>query len=303
MSSTAQASNVNLEQGFASILCNCLEQIRANEAGLLSSADPEFVHQMRVGLRRLRSALGLFKRWFALPSDLSDEITWLSHVLGAVRDAEVLAHTTLPAISQASPNVPLLALEKAAQAGARQRRSAAAKAVKSRRYQTLMARLALWIEERSWRESGTRSKPMGRALAGFAQRLLSKRVRKVRSQIRLCLRAQATASDRHRLRIAVKKARYAIEFFGGVVDTQDRPSPASLAKIQKLLGQLNDAEVGTALLQMPALAGPALLLPSAFVRGALWAQSQQLIAELPALLRGFGPLQDHKAHPTEGAPR
>ncbi|MEP9326573.1 CHAD domain-containing protein [Paraburkholderia phymatum] len=51
----------SIENAFCTILHNCLEQVHANERGVVSGRDPSCVHQMRVGLRRLRSALDLFK--------------------------------------------------------------------------------------------------------------------------------------------------------------------------------------------------------------------------------------------------
>jgi inorganic triphosphatase YgiF len=47
-------------EAFRYIALNCLEHFQRNEQGLLASKDPEFVHQARVALRRLRSAIKLF---------------------------------------------------------------------------------------------------------------------------------------------------------------------------------------------------------------------------------------------------
>ena len=52
----------SIEDAFRRIACNCLDQINANERGVASGHDPSSVHQMRVGLRRLRSALDLFAK-------------------------------------------------------------------------------------------------------------------------------------------------------------------------------------------------------------------------------------------------
>ena len=47
------------------VAVSCLQQLEANAPGALTSADPEYVHQMRVALRRLRSAMRLFDDTFA----------------------------------------------------------------------------------------------------------------------------------------------------------------------------------------------------------------------------------------------
>jgi CHAD domain-containing protein len=89
-------ANVDLVTGFQRIAEHCVIDIRRHEAGLVHGTDPESVHLMRVGLRRLRSALRLFSPWIPLPADLRTELEWLGDALGNARDAEVLATSTLP---------------------------------------------------------------------------------------------------------------------------------------------------------------------------------------------------------------
>lgn len=52
-----------------------------------------------VGVRRLRSALRLFSPWMKLNGDLKQDLRWLGELLGATRDAEVLATMTLPRLA------------------------------------------------------------------------------------------------------------------------------------------------------------------------------------------------------------
>ncbi len=65
------------------IVRSCLEQILGNEAAALAGM-PEGVHQMRVGVRRLRAFLSAFAP--LLPSDyrswMSNELRWLGEILG-----------------------------------------------------------------------------------------------------------------------------------------------------------------------------------------------------------------------------
>ena len=71
---------------------SCAEQIVRNEAAVLAGM-PEGVHQMRVGVRRLRAILSAFAP--LLPEDeyrwLSDELRWLGNVLGVARNLDVFA--------------------------------------------------------------------------------------------------------------------------------------------------------------------------------------------------------------------
>lgn len=65
-------SSVTVEEGFQVVVGNCLMQMQqCNEVGVMRGIDPESVHQMRVGMRRLRSALRLFAKWIAFPDALS----------------------------------------------------------------------------------------------------------------------------------------------------------------------------------------------------------------------------------------
>jgi triphosphatase len=69
----------------------CLKQMIGNEPALLAG-DPEGVHQMRVGLRRLRAAISLFADILQDPQTaaLKDELKWLTGQLGPARELEVL---------------------------------------------------------------------------------------------------------------------------------------------------------------------------------------------------------------------
>jgi polyphosphate kinase 2 (PPK2 family) len=78
-----------------------LRQVAANAPGLVTDDDPEWVHQMRVGTRRLRSCLSLMKR-FAAEAELEPlvaEVKWLAALLGDARDWDVFATETLPPLS------------------------------------------------------------------------------------------------------------------------------------------------------------------------------------------------------------
>ncbi|HWT78771.1 MAG TPA: CHAD domain-containing protein, partial [Candidatus Methylomirabilis sp.] len=66
-------------------------KMRANVQGTLEDLDPEYLHDLRVAARRLRSALRLFAEVLgpARCASLRVELGWISHFLGAVRDLDV----------------------------------------------------------------------------------------------------------------------------------------------------------------------------------------------------------------------
>jgi CHAD domain-containing protein len=92
-------SGMTIEAGFQAILGSCITQIQDNAIGVVQGADSESIHQMRVGVRQLCSALGLFARWIPCPPTLQQELGWLASELGAARDADVRALFASDALS------------------------------------------------------------------------------------------------------------------------------------------------------------------------------------------------------------
>ena len=197
------ASALTLEQGFQLVLGNCLAQMQGNEDGVVHGADPESLHQMRVGLRRLRAALSLFGKAIPTPPEIAEPLDWLAATLGPARDWEVLAVATLEdAVKRCPDQLQLDRLRQLTLSEAGRRRHAVAAAVNSRAYTRLLLLLGSWIEGRRWREGRSArqlaalSAPLGkfalRKLAGLHQKLLRRG-----SRIK-----QHDAARRHRARIA-----------------------------------------------------------------------------------------------------
>ena len=81
-------------EAFAAVLDECLAQITRNAIGLIEG-DPglrvEHVHQLRVGIRRIRSAQRCFQGWApSPPADLVEGLRSLFAALGMARDSDVL---------------------------------------------------------------------------------------------------------------------------------------------------------------------------------------------------------------------
>ena len=266
----------SVEQGMRRILSGCLEHAQANAQGFLDSDDPEYLHQLRVGMRRFKSALKLFRGVVALPPELQHLFDEVSALLGAARDADVLLLTTLPGIAKAGKHDALLQpLVEHVQAAAQERRAAARAAIHSTRHAQGMLALFEWVDGKLWRKDVSRA---GRArlrkpLAGYARRavidahaVVAKRARKVQK-----LGGHDSASL-HRLRIGGKQARYAVEFFAAI----EKPGNAAryvkqLSAVQEALGTLNDAHVAQAMLDgfiqsKPELA-PAAGVVAAYLNG------------------------------------
>ena len=271
---------MSLEQAFVQIAGNCLQQISANADGVVDHAEEESLHQMRVGVRRLRSALGMLAPLLALPDDLQQELSWLSGALGAARDWDVLAGSTLASLEGEVEADMLASLVTAAQERARQAHADTGALLAGPRYTALMLGLQRWLHGREWRSGCTRRqlRRLDKTAPGFARRTLGK------AQRRLLRRgkglAQAAPEQRHRVRIAAKKARYATTFFGSLLRPRRvRAYERDLARLQDVLGGLNDLEVADGLLQTLARE-PALAPQAGYVRGYLAARAQAGLARI-----------------------
>lgn len=282
-----------VEEGFRVIVSNCLGQMQDNEVGVVQGIDPESIHQMRVGMRRLRSALRLFAPWIPFPPALQAELAWLGGELGAARDADVLADGTLPKVIEAClQETALLPLRQLASTIARKKRRQAAEAVASVRHSRLMLSLVGWLQALRWRESlkGDALGALAEPLAKRATSILQRRHEKlIASGKRL---AQGTPAERHQVRIAAKKVRYATEFFQSL-----HPAPRveryvrRLAALQDALGWLNDTAVADRLLHEIEVGHAELAGSASFARGHLCAATKQA---MPGLVKLWGQFRSMK---------
>jgi len=94
--------NCTAEQAFAAVLMHCLRHIARNASAVVDSRDPEGVHQIRVGLRRLRAALSAFGDEFRTRhlEELRARAKTLADVLGHTRELDVFATELLPPIEK-----------------------------------------------------------------------------------------------------------------------------------------------------------------------------------------------------------
>jgi phosphohistidine phosphatase SixA len=281
-------ARVSVEAGFRAIFGNGLAQMQDNAIGVVQDADPESIHQMRVGLRRLRSARRLFARWIAFPPTLQQELAWLADELGAARDADVLANSTLPMAIEICPQAQLLALRAGMSAIACEKRQQAAAAVASVRHAHLMRQLLDWLQTSQWREAITEAarSELAAPLASRATRLLARRHERL---ITLGRRLpNATTEVRHEVRIAAKKARYATEFFQSLYPARRVKRYISrLQALQDRLGWFNDCAVADRLLCEIETRRPEWARGAALTRGYLCASVKQDLPRLDRLWKAF----------------
>ena len=94
-------ANMSTRDAFKMIGVACLKQVVDNVPALIKS-DPEGVHQMRVGLRRLRAAMSLFAGLLRDPqtAGIKAELKWLTGELGPAREFEVLVNRVVAPIKR-----------------------------------------------------------------------------------------------------------------------------------------------------------------------------------------------------------
>lgn len=242
---------IRVNEGFKGIVWNCLGQLHGNEEGLLEAQDAEYLHQMRVGLRRVRSALGIFSEVLNPMTPLRAELKWLGSRLGPARDWDVFATQVLPPVLAAFPDhAGLAALRDAADALRAENNALARATVRSARYQALLLDFGAWLHAEPWR-SGAGEVRLNESLQSFATAILDKRHRQLRKRGRHF--ARLTPQERHVLRIAAKKLRYAAEFFAPLYSRKEaRSYLQALSRLQDVLGFLNDTATARTLLEEPA---------------------------------------------------
>ncbi len=243
---------ITVEGALATILRGCLAHWTANLPAALDGAEPEGVHQMRVALRRLRSALTMFGPVIAADrlEWLRSESGWLAGALGPARDLDVFLAETLAPVTAARPEDPALAvLEQAAETARERSYDVVREALRSPRTTALALTLGGWIEGAGWRDGsgGEHAGWLDRPMTDFARRVLTKRHRKALKRGHEFKRL--TPPERHRVRIALKKLRYAAEFCHSLFPRKAaRAYLDTMTDIQHDLGHLNDVAVAEKLL-------------------------------------------------------
>ena len=243
------AREMTVDAAFRAIAWNCISQLQDNQSRLTQGYDPELVHQMRVALRRLRSALCLFSA--AAPgikdTDLNQGLRWLASQLGAARDWDVFLGEILPPVSAALPaEAGLIRLQQQAEKICREKREQARAVAAGQRCNEIILRLGAWLWRAPWRTTAAAA-DLEMPVSVFAAQMLDRRYRQVRRRGRQI--KALTAEQRHTLRIAAKKLRYAAEFFSGLYPLKlTRRYIQALSSLQDELGALNDQVMAARLL-------------------------------------------------------
>ena len=230
-------------KAMARIYQALLDTIARNIPGVLADYDPEFLHDLRVAIRRTRSGLSLVKR--VVPDSVSDRFSRvfsrLGSLTGPTRDLDVylLAHEDCLA---RLPSFLRPGLQDFFAGLSRKRQVEQRKLVRALRAKKNKAILSAWQQalKRCDRQPADLGDLPIRELAG---RIILKRFKRVVRDGRI-LTTTTPDADVHRLRIQCKKLRYTMEFFGSLYPEQELHTMIRhLKKLQDILGRFNDLSV------------------------------------------------------------
>ena len=213
-----------------------------NEAGVRdgSGTETEFVHQMRVALRRLKTLLKTFPKWAdeRWERTIVPELDWLGGLLGQARDLDVFVDATLPALAGADVDAATwTSLQARAAVRRHEAREQVRAALRSRRYAALSLAWLQWLA--ALRFSHGPVDMVEKSLVRYA----AKRVRKHYARlIEKPALTELTPAERHRRRIEAKRLRYTLEFFESLASHNTRRALSKqLGRIQSVLGDGSDA--------------------------------------------------------------
>jgi inorganic triphosphatase YgiF len=263
-------------EAFRTIALGCLEHFQRNEAGLLAGGEPEFIHQARVALRRLRSAIKLFAP--VLPENFVAAYgqSWqtLAGALGEARNWDVFLEETLPPIIRAFPHShDVHRLHSEAKRRVKAARRAITSLLRLKEYPRLMVEFTAAVHALS----DTVDTPLKR----FASERIAVHTRSVR---KLAERYdELDDAQRHIMRLRFKKLRYALEFMTPLLPSrQMKRYLETLSRLQEALGLIND-QVTARLLIDEATSDKRGTVAQAWVAG----RQEILVAHVPEMLEAW----------------
>lgn len=221
------------------IVAGCHADLLKYRAGVLKSARPNGIHQTRVALRRLRAAFGVFRDAVHGPAvrGLAAEAKWLARECGPARDLQVFLTET---VTDVPPLVKRIA-NRLAEVHLQHTRAALSGA----RFAAFDRALTGFVAKSPPAPSGARLDAFARAVLDAHHAKTLRRARKL---------DQFDIARLHRLRIAIKKLRYAATYLGPAfapatfASEGAKPYIDATARLQGALGALNDRAVAAQVL-------------------------------------------------------
>ncbi len=255
-----------------------------------AAGDVEGVHQMRVGIRRLRSALALFEKFLEphATRQFEAELRRLGQVFGAARDWDVFCTEILPAAGE-EPGAKGWTdlLRPPAETARASAHLALSEEFARPNITALVLGMAAWVEPDDDGATLLGGAALHRPLRKLAPDLLDRMARRVAR--RGVHPTRRSATELHDLRKALKKLRYSTDFVASLYPGKSsRRYHKAVGKLQKLLGAGNDAVMATMLAERLSADAHIDLTPAAGAL-AIWGRKRhaKALRKLPAAWDGF----------------
>ncbi|HWA20934.1 MAG TPA: CHAD domain-containing protein [Caulobacterales bacterium] len=257
---------------FRAIAHSCVQHFMLNEEVVRLRFDGEAIHQARIGIRRLRSALSLFA---PLVQDtqtalVKADLKWISDSLGKVRDLDVFEVRILGARAPDDAPLGFRDLSDHIADLKRQRYGDLVRDLSSERWRRALLRLLQWIEAGDW---ALRDEVAETAMA-FATRRVTQKWQKLSRAGSVVRKLDDEAL--HDLRKCGKRLRYATEFFAPLVKGAQGRERAkdfigALEDLQNALGRQHDlvfaADMLTEMAAAASAAKPTLMFAAGHLAG------------------------------------
>ena len=230
------------DTAFRIIARRHLDAVIAEHKGTCDG-DPDALHQIRIALTHLRTAIRFFSPMVndALRPEVWTELKWLNGQLGLVRDLDVAIERIVAASGE---QLELIAQLQSWHEKRAESHRVLVRALQSARYRRLIEQTSNWIESGPWStrrgkealqlRRGQLANHAARQLADWEEVLLRKS-RKL---------GKLSVEKRHRLRLLNKRLTYAIvslaDLFSEKSLAKQKAVLKQLRKAQRSLGQLND---------------------------------------------------------------
>ncbi len=230
-------------QAMVRIYQQLLTAITRNLPGVLEDLDSEFLHDLRVAIRRTRSGLSLVKNVLppVVAASFKKDFGLLASMTGPTRDLDVYLLkrddylTRLPAALQ--PGLTSFFVDLAAQRQVEQKKMV--RALRSKKSRAILNGWKHYLTS----EDREPASAAGKAVDVLAARIIFRRFKQVIKDGQ-ALDSATPDPEVHRLRIQCKKLRYALEFFSSLYPAEDiQTLVRQLKKLQDILGVFNDLSV------------------------------------------------------------
>jgi len=239
----ALSGNETCAQALALFADSAAVQIEFNRRAVLETDDPEAAHQLRVGLRRLRSALRAFRPLNDSPAtkELQQFARELGQSVGELRNADVLIESIYSPVAGARKGEPGFGeLRDALLSHRAAKRTKARGVLSNQQWSKLQLYLALWPQ------TVTENARLRAPVRAFAAASLGKSWKKISKQGANL--DTLSLEQRHEMRKALKGFRYTSEFFGSLFEADKvERFVKDLKRLQDVFGYINDVATAKAL--------------------------------------------------------